>query len=169
MSELNSRQVGSYQLTRVLERGSFVESYLGEHVRTGSVVWSPDSRLIASIGDDNFIHIWDTTTATRLFIHPADERDSCLTWKADSKRIASSNGTVDNDGLTSFHVWDAANGADDVTYGRPPAPATATDDPIITSTHGISFQGAQSVTWSPNGQLIAALDGDMIYIWKGGH
>lgn len=130
------------------------------------VTWSPDGQLIASLGQDGFIRVWDATTAAQVFVHPADP-EKCLTWEPGKRRIASSTGRQVENENASFHVWDATTGANDFTYGAPASSATATVDPT-SANGGTSYLGAEFILWSPDGQLIAALDDNVASIWKGG-
>ena len=65
-----------------------------------SVAWSPDSRLIASGGNDKIIQVWDTITRnSTCFYQGHTGYITSIAWSPDRSRLAS--GSVDH----TLQIW----------------------------------------------------------------
>ncbi|MEZ6141227.1 MAG: protein kinase [Zavarzinella sp.] len=75
------------------------------HDRINAVVLSPDSKLLATAGNDRRIVIWDTDSRTVVREIPAhSDAIHALAWSPDSRKLAS--GGMD----TSVRIWDVSTG-----------------------------------------------------------
>ena len=73
--------------------------------RVYSVAWSPDSKRIASGGDDKNVIVWDAANGEKLLSFEGHESAvNSVTWSPEGKHIAS--GGEDK----TVVVWDAASG-----------------------------------------------------------
>jgi eukaryotic-like serine/threonine-protein kinase len=116
-------------------------------IKSGPVIWSPDSTRLASVSQDMKtrlieIEIWDAITGKTLHTHPAEPTIdifpglpgtiSPMAWSPDGTRLASAG---NDDG--SVQIWKATTGGQIVTY-----------------------RGHQkivySVAWSPDGQRVVS-------------
>ena len=99
-----------------------------------SVVWSPNSQYIVSVGP-KMIRVWDPKNANQISAEEATSHVAEIVWSPQSSLIATSL----NDGL---HIWKPTNGQVILTQGL--------------GTGGVVFQFA----WSPDGKRIASNSGD---------
>jgi serine/threonine protein kinase len=110
----------------------------GEEMQPGDIsalAWSPDSKLIASVGDDNTVNVWDVVTKKTLFTYTESMSVlAAITWSPDGNALAW--GT--DDGM--YCVWDMAKGH--VRYR----------EVYTTADHN---EELFALSWSPNGQRIA--------------
>jgi len=134
-----------------------------------SMAWSPDSRRIASSG--NQVKVWDATTGGNVFTYTPHVGDPVLNvqWAPDGKRIASTTSVVE--------VWNATTGQVSMTYSPIAqqamlAPGAFTKSPLA-STGNKTFlinQAPQqmlsgggelyALAWSPDGTSIATVASD---------
>jgi WD40 repeat protein len=113
-----------------------------------TLVWSPDSTMIASVGKDGLVHVWDARNGTRLFLH--SDQNKGLTWAPSGARVASA-GVLNDSSNVVFEVWDATTGKNVVSY----------TDPKI-------FDQADQIIWSPDGQHIVTVTYQEVQVWTGG-
>lgn len=167
--------------------------YTGHSDWISALSWSPDGRYIVSGGGfaadktkahDFTLHIWDTTTGTRLSTYKGHATDvKAIQWSPDGRYIASGGG--DN----GVQVWEAATGKLVYTYtkhtGYVMAIAWSRDSrrlasgslygtvqvwDAVTGDNVLSYGGHTSsvvtVAWSPDGRQIASGGMDnLVHIW----
>src|SRR6266571_8316857 len=122
--------------------GPTIYTYRGHADAVTSVVWSPDSKNIASGGSDRTIQIWNAASGERTFIYQGHFGIvTGLAWSRDGKRIAS--GSSDH----TVQVWNVVTGNTVTTY----------------SSH---TNNVHAVAWSPDQQNIASASADMtVQVW----
>jgi WD40 repeat protein len=161
---------------------------IGPRAGTGSVVYSPDSRRLATFGLDATVRIWDTATARLLRAFLGHARSplpycyQCLAWSRDGKYLASldDGGTVllwDVDAgrlvrsLASNCVqswclgWSPdgkaiAVGGDNGQLGLWDADSGLKTDVLKGHTRRVLY-----VAWSPDGRTIASRDEGQVRLW----
>jgi WD40 repeat protein len=128
-----------------------------------TVVWSPDGSRLATAGQDDTAHVFDAASLRLVTTHrgqPGADWVRLGRWSPDSRHLLSTT-DVDtamhsaayfarNPDLRSdprVHVWDAATGGPVATYaGHRDRPSRA--------------------HWSPNGALVASVDGLAVHVWE---
>ena len=125
--------------------GECLRSYRGHegwqnHVN--AFAWSPDGGRIASGDAEGEIHLWDTATASRLFICRHNAAIAALAWSPDGRTIASAGA----DG--SARLWDADSGE-------------------ILHTYSEHTGEVRSIAWSPDGSRLASASSDgTARVWR---
>ena len=118
--------------------------YIEHEEWINAVVWSSDSRRIASASEDKTVHVWNVEEPTKTIIAYKGHTDIVRTvaWSPDKRRIAS--GSDDR----TVRVWDATSGNDILVY-------TGHTDIV------------RSVAWSPDKRLIASASEDKtVHVWN---
>ena len=121
--------------------GELLQTIAGHAGSVSSVVYSPDGKTLVSYGVDRRIHVWDAKTGEFLMaLDPAFEdvgsepdRIHSIAYSPDSQRLASGN----SDG--TIQVWDTRTGQ-------------------LKSTLITHLSGVTSVTFSPDGQILAGAE-----------
>lgn len=75
-------------------------------VATFGLAWQPNTHYLATVGDDNIIHIWDTTNGTEftsLFKSDPNGRTPEIAWSLDGSMLAST-------GEKSINIHDVSTG-----------------------------------------------------------
>ncbi len=84
------------------------------------LAWSPDSKRIASAGDDKTVQVWDAATGNSLFTYKGHTAAvNAVAWSPDGTYLASASSD------TTVQVWDAATGKAVFTYRGHTAPVNA--------------------------------------------
>jgi serine/threonine protein kinase len=110
--------------------------------KTVLVLWSPDSTRIASYAEHGMLYVWKATTGDILVSFTGDTVISAAGWSADSKYIASCGSTM------QIQTWDAGTGK------------------ILHKHARKSTSIVRSITWSPDGKMIACgCDDGTVEIW----
>lgn len=111
------------------------------------VAWSPNGSMIAGVGTQGFLRVWDAETKDTLFTFPKQERTVFdVVWSPDSDKIASSGGD------TTIRIWNIAD--PDYTPGE-----------LIASFEG-HRDWPMSLAWSPDGTRLASASFDEEFTLK---
>ena len=76
-----------------------------------TVLFSPDSRVLASGGGDKIAKIWDVTVEKPVVLHKLEGHEgavNAVAFSPDGKRLAVGTGVPKKSGV--IHVWDATTG-----------------------------------------------------------
>lgn len=121
--------------------GTMLYTYRGHSGRVNAVAWSPDSKKIASGGDDKTVQVWEAITGDKAIICSGHSKQvNAVAWSPNGQRIVSGS----SDG--AMQVWDAT-GNKIVTYRG-------------------HAKGVNAAAWSPNGQAVASGGDDKeVHIW----
>jgi Tol biopolymer transport system component len=111
------------------------------HGIVGSIIWSPDSTLIAT-SSNGTIQVWEAATGKKMLTYSNNTGGAfSVNWSPDGIRIASASSDE------TVQVWDAVSSKNILTY----------------SGHTDSIQ---SVAWSPDGTRIASASSDeTVQVW----
>ncbi len=125
--------------------GTTLYTYHGHASKIASVTWSPDSKHIASGGDDKVVQIWDATAGRSIFTcrgHTA--RINAVAWSPNGQSIVSAG---DDQAL---QIWNTKTGK---------------STPIYRIDSGW-WAWVRAVAWSPDGKRIASGSEDrIVQIW----
>ena len=126
----------------------------GHREKVGSISLSRDARLLASGSwHEDTIQIWDVKTATLKATFPGfGPGDKCVSLNADGTRLAAS-GTASG-GEYGWFLWDVEN-----------ATQIATLIEYETPEGGSSQDPVDSLSWSPDGTILAAGYDGIVRLW----
>jgi WD40 repeat protein len=134
---------GTGQVQLTLEGHTNVEGGIRVLRDTGSAVFSPDGKRIASGGDDGALKVWDAQTGQNLLTRKGHIGGVIsVAYSPDGKHIVSGGGGYDSNGRGipgEVKVWDAHTGQNLLT--------------LKGHTNGVS-----SVAYSPDGRRVFACD-----------
>lgn len=113
----------------------------GHDGETAALAWSPDGALLASVGDDQTLIVWDTAGGEERY-RADDYADwlSSVAWSADGERIA----TCDRAGAVVVRA--ATDGAELTRFALP--------DQLDCNTVAFSPDGTRLLTADPAGRVI---------------
>ncbi len=133
--------------------GKTILTYSEHTAAISSVNWSIDEQHIASGSHDQTVHIWDAATGNTVFVYRKHTAAVlAVAWSPDGKRIASGSAHKwrsyeeiihKPDHEATLHIWTAPAGQTATIHGQDEHPGIRHD--------------MDSITWSPDGQMIATL------------
>ena len=141
----------SSAMTTLLAEQQQSGTIYADPISVDAVAFSPDSKLLASAGDDGTVRVWNPVTGqpacrplTAGRISGVNGTQSGVAFSPDSKLLASARG----DG--TVRVWNPVTGQ---PFGRPLQIG--------------SQSRASGVAFSPNGKLLASADGyGTVWLWN---
>ncbi len=162
--------------------------YRGHRQAVQTIVWSPDSHLLASGSSDGTLQIWEALSGQRLLICSGHRGPIySVAWSPDGQRLASGG----RDGLV--RLWNARDGSLLLTqqihssyiYSLAWSPdglylasasedhsvqVWAVDNPSDSSAYRGHRAGVKAVAWAPDGRRLASGGKDrMLRIWPRPH
>src|SRR5262249_36753902 len=120
----------------------------GHRQHIWKVVYSPDSKTLASLGEDKMIRLWDVATGKELRqLAKFTGVSRSIAYSPDGKILASTDSDATHNVL---HFWDTATGKE------------------IRRFEGRHYrEGFYEVTFSPDGKLVAASRGQpTVDLWE---
>jgi WD40 repeat protein len=134
--------------SRGQQGGNALLTYLGHTRPPRAVAWSPDSKRVASAGDEQTVQVWDASTGDHVFVYHGHATNiNALAWSPKSQRIASASGNSFFGGEHVVQIWDP------------------TSDHFFSS-YGGHTKPVRAVAWSPDGTRIASGSEDKtVQIW----
>jgi serine/threonine protein kinase/Tol biopolymer transport system component len=135
--------VAGYVLSRPHPLYTPLYTLSGDNLPVQCVAWSPDSRRLASGGNNEMIKIWDARAGTlSLRLQGHTDFVQSVAWSPDGFSLASASADE------KIFIWDALQG------GSPQYTLTGHTDTVY------------SVAWSPNGRQIASASADKtVRVW----
>ena len=130
---------------KLVREGDDIEIYT--HGGGPYLAWSPDSKRIASAGQDNTVQVWDAVSGGNELVYEGHSGVvNGIAWSPDGKWIASVSGANSDFGDGTIQVWNAKDGKTRLIYRK------HSDKNVF---GGSNFR-IYSVAWSPDGRWIAS-------------
>ncbi len=152
---------GSVQVWDAATRHRHV-TYGGHTAAVNAVVWSPDGKHIASGGADSSVQVWDATTGHTLFTYRGHTAAvNAVAWQKGPHLFPGYEGRIASGGTdATVQVWSFGKGRN-----------TKDRQAMVLQGQILMYRGhsgqVTSVTWSPDGQLIASGSEDgTVQIWR---
>src|SRR5262245_33462656 len=91
---------GFGKTVRILDASTLAtrRMYRSHRSRSGTVCWSPDSHLVASVGGEGQVHVWHASTGNRLLCLPLHQAHA-VAWSPNGTALAAASWTGD------LEVW----------------------------------------------------------------
>lgn len=122
--------------------------------KIGSISLSGDARLLASGSwHEDTIQIWDVKTATLKATLPGfGSGKKCVSLNRDGTRLAAAGTT--KDGYYALFLWDVENTTQIAALSR-----------VETPDGGYSGSPVGSISWSPDGKILASERDGILWLW----
>ncbi len=137
-------------------------TYHGHSAEVNAVSWSPDGQHIASGGVDATVQVWDAATGRTLFTyHRHTGEINAVAWQIGPQLLPAPEGRIASGGAdATVQVW---------SFGK--ARNTQYHQEMVLQGEILMYRGhagqVTSVTWSPDGQLIASGSEDgTVQVWQ---
>src|SRR5216684_1150170 len=149
-------------------------TYAGHSAEVNAVTWSPDGKYIASGGADGTVQVWDAATGRLLFTYRGHAGGvNTVTWQRGTLLLPWYEARIASGGAdATVQVWSVGE-ADAAVQGWPVGRAGNAQYPQAMALQGevLIYRGhsgpVTSVTWSPDGQLIASGSEDgTVQVWS---
>ncbi len=175
----DGRQIASgsaYGIVRVWDAatGHTHVTYAGHSAEVNAVTWSPDGKYIASGGADGTVQVWDAATGRLRFTYRGHAGGvNTVAWQQGSLLLPGYEAPIASGGAdATVQVWSVGE-VDAVVQRWPVGRAGNTHYPQVMALQGelLIYRGhsgpVTSVTWSPDGQLIASGSEDgTVQVWS---
>lgn len=186
-----ARPVGETVEVHDLQAQRLVVTYKGHTGAIKKIAWSPDSKYIASTGEDHTIQVWEAWSGNLLNVlwdgiyHLHGATVTAMAWPLSGERIAS----YDQDG--SLQMWNAIKGEKiidaserlhNITFieWQPTLKSRYillstnenirlwdTDNNVLKTPYQLDRLDQRLVRWSPDGQYLAAsTNEDEVTVWS---
>jgi eukaryotic-like serine/threonine-protein kinase len=137
-------------------------TYQGHSAEVNAVTWSPDGKQIASGGTDGTVQVWDAATGHTLFTYRGHSGGvNTVAWQRGPQLLPGHQARIASGGAdNTVQVW---------SFGK--AMNTKYGQEMVLQVDILMYRGhsgqVTSVTWSPDGQLIASGSEDgTVQIWQ---
>jgi WD40 repeat protein len=120
--------------------------YGSHRPRMGTFCWSPDSQLVASVGGEGQVHVWQAATGNRLLCLPLHNAHT-VAWSPNGTLLAAASWTG------ALEVWRAHDGRHIASFH------------LERVTWNTAIHGCR-LAWSPNGERIAWATRFDVYVWS---
>lgn len=112
------------------------------------MAWSPTEMRIASVSEENKVHIWDASTGETLHCYPGDPKAGIspnvahlLAWSPNGRYLAVA-------GNHALHIWDTQ------------------ESEMIIKLKSKFFYGYRAICWSPDGKSLAAAQAENVVVYR---
>ena len=149
-------------------------TYAGHSAEVNAITWSPDGKYIASGGADGTVQVWDAATGRLRFTYRGHAGGvNTVTWQRGTLLLPWYEARIASGGAdATVQVWSVGE-ADAAVQGWPVGRAGNAQYPQAMALQGevLIYRGhsgpVTSVTWSPDGQLIASGSEDgTVQVWS---
>lgn len=125
---------------------SCVLTYYGHSDEITTLVWSPDTTLLASASEDHTVQIWDAQTGSSVLVYRGQHSGvRALDWSPDGCYLAIGS---DDNVVRIVHIVEQRIS-------------------MVYNGHVRGYYGIDAVAWSPDGQYVASAgDDNMVQVWN---
>lgn len=130
-------------------------TYDGHSDNINAIVWSPDSKLLASVSDDGTMQVWNAATGNEIFTYGDQSlRIKTVAWSPNGKYVASGSFLMnimntDKRSQNGMKIWD-----------------TATWNNISTYLVFFGIVPVNLVMWASDSTRIVSASGAIVDVWN---